>query len=103
MTSLWVPAPTPAQVLTDHLPDSPFHQLLGFTRGMLPNTRDIPAAERRAPALLWRDLPLGSVRPFLPLRLVVAPTQPAPAQTTPRHRRSVRPRCCRSYYSSSAG
>jgi hypothetical protein len=48
MTRLWVPAPTPAQVLTEpHLPDSPFHQLLGFTRALLRETRDIPAAERR--------------------------------------------------------
>ena len=45
MTHLWVPAPTSAQVLTEpHLPDSPFHQLLGFTRRLLRETRDIPAA-----------------------------------------------------------
>ena len=89
MTSLWVPAPTPAQVLAQpYLPDSPFHQLLGFTRAQLRATRDIPAAERR----LW--LPNFSetfcweaVRPRLPLRLVVAPTQPV-----------WQPRYCRSHY-----
>lgn len=48
MSSLWVPAATSAQVLNEpQLPDSPFHQLLGFTRSLLRETRDIAAAERR--------------------------------------------------------
>ena len=61
MASLWVPAPTPDQVLTTtHLPDSPFHRLIGLTRSLLRDTRDIPAAERRLlDALLCRDLRLG--------------------------------------------
>lgn len=100
MPSLWVPAPTPAQLLTEpHLPDSPFHQLLGFTRRLLRETRDIPAAERRLllPNFLetfcWQ-----AVRPLLPLRLSVAPTQPA-ADTGPPPTPPVwQPRYCRSHY-----
>ena len=100
MTSLWVPAPTPAQVLTEpHLPDSPFHQLLGFTRGLLRDTRDIPAAERRlllpnfVETFRW-----AAVRPLLPLRLVVAPTQPAAGQDQPATPPVWQPRYCRSHY-----
>jgi hypothetical protein len=100
MTSLWVPAPTPAQVLTEpHLPDSPFHQLLGFTRAQLRATRDIPAAERR----LW--LPnfvatfcWAAIRPRLPLRLVVAPTQPTAGPDQPAPLPIWQPRYCRSHY-----
>ena len=100
MTSLWVPAPTPAQVLAQpYLPDSPFHQLLGFTRAQLRDTRDIPAAERR----LW--LPNFSetfcweaVRPRLPLRLVVAPTQPTTGPDQPATLPVWQPRYCRSHY-----
>jgi hypothetical protein len=100
MTSLWVPAPSPAQVLTQpHLPDSPFHQLLGFTRALLRDTRDIPAAERRlllpnfVATFRWE-----AVRPLLPLRLVVAPTQPAPAADQPAALPTWQPRYCRSHY-----
>ena len=100
MSSLWVPAPTPVQVLTEpHLPDSPFHQLLGFTRALLRDTRDIPAAERRlllpnfSETFHW-----AAVRPLLPLRLVVAPTQPAAGPDQPATPPVWRPRYCRSYY-----
>ena len=100
MASLWVPAPTPAQALTEpSLPDSPFHQLLGFTRAQLRTTRDIPAAERRlllpnfSETFRW-----AAVRPLLPLRLVVAPTQPAAGQDLPATPPVWRPRTCRSHY-----
>jgi hypothetical protein len=100
MTSLWVPAPTPAQVLTEpHLPDSPFQQLLGFTRALLRDTRDIPAAERRlllpnfSETFHW-----AAVRPLLPLRLVVAPTQPATGPNQPATPPVWQPRYCRSHY-----
>jgi hypothetical protein len=100
MTSLWVPAPTPAQVLTEaHLPDSPFHQLLGFTRAQLRDTRAIPAAARR----LWlpnfvATFRWEAVRLLLPLRLVVAPTQPAAGQDQPATPPVWQPRACRSHY-----
>jgi hypothetical protein len=100
MTSLWVPAPTPAQVLTQpHLPDSPFQQLLGCTRAQLRATRDIPAAERRlllpnfVATFRW-----DTVRPLLPLRLVVAPTQPAAGPDQPATLPVWQPRYCRSHY-----
>jgi hypothetical protein len=101
MTGLWVPAPPPAQVLTTtHLPDSPFHQLLGFTRTQLRDTRDIPAAERRLllpnfiETFRWE-----AVRPLLPLRLVVAPTQPEEATCSQPPAPPVwQPRFCRSHY-----
>ena len=100
MPSLWVLAPTPAQVLTEpHLPDSPFHQLLGFTRALLRDTRDIPAAERRlllpnfVATFRW-----DTVRPLLPLRLVVAPTQPTAGPDQPAPLPVWQPRYCRSHY-----
>ena len=100
MTSLWVPAPTPAQVLTEpRRPDSPFHQLLGFTRRLLRDTRDIPAAERRLllpnfmETFCW-----ATVRPLLPLRLVVAPTQPDADTAPPAPPLVWQPRYCRSHY-----
>jgi hypothetical protein len=100
MTSLWVLAPTPAQVLTEpHLPDSPFHQLLGFTRALLRDTRDIPAAARRlllpnfVATFRW-----DTVRPLLPLRLVVAPTQPTADPDQPATLPVWQPRYCRSHY-----
>jgi hypothetical protein len=100
MTSLWVPAPTPAQILTElSVPDSPFHQLLGFTRSLLRETRAMPAAERRL--LLPNFLTTfhwNTVRPLLPLRLVVAPTQPAAAPEAPPAPPVWQPRYCRSHY-----
>ena len=100
MTGLWVPTPPPAQVLTTtHLPDSPFHQWLGFTRTQLRDTRDIPAAERRLllpnfiETFCWE-----AVRPLLPLRLVVAPTQPEVGQDQPPAPPVWQPRFCRSHY-----
>lgn len=99
MSSLWVPAPTPDQVLTaSHLSDSPFHRLVGLSRTMLRATRDIPAAERRlltpyfVETFCW-----AAVRPLLPLRLVVAPTQPTGADQ-PAGVPVWQPRWCRSYY-----
>ena len=85
MTSLWMPAPTSAQVLVEpHLPDSPFHQSLGFTRPQLRATRDIPAAERRLALPNFIDtFCWEAIRPRLPLRLVVAPTQPATGPDQP--------------------
>lgn len=100
MSSLWVPAGTPAQVLSGpHPPDSPFHQLLGFTRPQLCETRDIAAAERRlllpnfVETFNWT-----SIRPLLPLRLVVAPTQPEPDSEQVPAPPSWQPRYCRSHY-----
>jgi hypothetical protein len=100
MTSLWIPAPTSAQVLEEpHLPDSPFQQLLGFTRALLRDTRDIPAAERRlllpnfVATFCWE-----AIRPRLPLRLVVAPTQPAAGPDQPATLPVWQPRYCRSHY-----
>ncbi len=100
MTSLWVPAPTPAQALSEpSVPDSPFHQLLGCTRRLLRDTRDIPAAKRR---LLLPNFVAtchwAALRPQLPLRLVVAPTQPEPGQDQPPTPPVWRPRSCRSHY-----
>lgn len=100
MPHLWVPAPTPAQTLSAaYVADSPFHQLLGFTRRLLRETRDIPAAERRL--LLPNFIETchwAAIRPLLPLRLVVAPTQPAPGQDHPPTLPVWRPRYCRSHY-----
>ena len=100
MTSLWVPACTPEQVLTEpHLPNSPFHHLLGFTRSRLCETRPLPAAERRLllPTFL-ETFRWAAVRPLLPLRLFVAPTLPEPVQTQPPTPPLWQPRFCRSHY-----
>ena len=57
MTSLWLPAPTSEQVLTTtHRPDSPFHRLVGVTRSLLRDTREIPAAQRRLLTPYFREL-----------------------------------------------
>ncbi len=100
MTRLWVPTPTPAHVLSEpHVPDSPFHQLLGFTRPQLRETRDIPAAERRlllpnfVETFRWE-----AVCPLLPWRLVVAPTQPETGPDQPAIPPVWQPRYCRSHY-----
>ncbi len=100
MTSLWVPAPTSDQVLVAaSLPDSPFHRLVGLTRSMLRDTRDIPAAERRLLTPYFREIfAWDAVRPLLPLRLVVAPTQPTGAADQPARAPVWQPRYCRSYY-----
>jgi hypothetical protein len=99
MASLWVPAPTAAQVLTASArPASPFHRLVGLTRTMLRETRDLPAADRR---LLTPDFvetfAWEVVRPLLPLRLVVAPTQHAEGDP-PGGVPVWQPRRCRSFY-----
>lgn len=100
MSSLWVPDGTVAQVLSEsHLPASPFHQLLGFTRRQLRETRDIAAAERRlllpnfVETFRW-----AAVRPLLPLRLVLAPTQPEPESEQAPAAPTWQPRHCRSHY-----
>ena len=100
MASLWVPAPNAEQILvTSELPASPFQRLVGLSRTMLRETRDIPAAERRlltpyfVETFAWQ-----AVRPLLPLRLVVAPTLPAPDADQPAVMPVWRPRWCRSYY-----
>lgn len=99
MASLWVPAPTTAQILVpgEHFA-SPFHDLTGLTRRLLQDTRDLPAAERRrltpdfGATFAW-----AAVRPRLPLRLVVVPPQPAAADA-PAEPPVWQPRWCRSYY-----
>jgi hypothetical protein len=69
-------------------PDSPFHRLTSLSRAQLAATRDIPAAERRlltehfVTTFQWQ-----TVRPLLPLQLIVPPDVP------PWH-----PRRCRSHY-----
>jgi hypothetical protein len=100
MASFRVVAPTSDQVLTaTHLPDSPFQRLVGLTRGLLRDTRDIPAAERRLltpyfiETFCW-----DAMRPLLPLRLVVAPTQPATESDQPPVVPIWQPRRCRSCY-----
>ncbi len=99
MSSLWIPACTPAQVLTEpQLPDSPFHELLGFTRSQFRETRDIPAAECRL--LLPKFLETFrwvADRPLLPLRLVVEPTQPDADQAQPATAPIWQSRFCRSH------
>ena len=100
MASLWVPAPAPNQVLTaSYLPDSPFHQLVGLTRSLLRETRNIPAAERRLMTPYFVEtFAWEAVRPLLPLRLVVAPTPPADAADQSPSKPVWQPRHCRSYY-----
>jgi hypothetical protein len=103
MSSILIPVLNVAQILTDpHLADSPFQRLVGLTRVMLEQTRAIPAAERR---LLTPDFVATfdwqAVRPHLPLRLVVAPTQPDPQaaiQPGPATVPLWQPRRCRSHY-----
>jgi hypothetical protein len=99
MASLWVPAPAADQVLAAaSLPASPFHHLVGVTRSLLCDTRDIPAAERRlmtpyfVETFAWEAL-----RPLLPLRLAVVRTRPAEAEQ-PAVGPVWQPRRCRSYY-----
>jgi len=100
MTSLWVPAPTANQVLTTtQLPASPFQRLVGLSRTLLRETRDIPAAERRLLTPYFVEtFSWEAVRPLLPLRLVVAPTQPASDADQPAGVPLWQPRRCRSYY-----
>ncbi len=99
MASFWVPASTSQQVLTTAaVPDSPFQRLVGLTRSLLRATRDIPAAERRLMTPYFSEtFAWEAVRPLLPLRLVVAPTQPAEADQ-PAVVPIWQPRFCRSYY-----
>ncbi len=100
MSSLWVPAATAEQVLGEtRLPASPFHRLVSMTRRLLGATRDIPAAERRLLTPYFVEtFDWPAVRPLLPLRLVVAPTQPARGADRPPVVPDWQPRYCRSYY-----
>ncbi len=100
MASLCVPTPTAEQVLTaSALPASPFHRLVGLTRSLLRDTRDLPAAERRLLTPYFVEtFTWAAVRPLLPLRLVVAPTQPAANADPPAGAPVWLPRHCRSYY-----
>lgn len=100
MTSLWVPSTPPSQVLsTTHVPDSPFHALVGLTRSQLRDTRDIPAAERRLLTPNFREtFCWQAVRPRLPLRLVIAPTQPDSGSDRSASVPVWQPRYCRSHY-----
>ncbi len=76
MSSLLIPAST--DTLSLIAADSPFHRLTPLPRSQLGVTREIPAAERRllvehfVSTFRWR-----SIRPLLPLRLVVPPHVPA--------------------------
>jgi hypothetical protein len=100
MASLWVPAPTAEQVLTvSALPDSPFHRLVGLTRSLLRDTRDLPAAERRLLTPYFVEtFTWAAVQPLLPLHLVVAPTQPDANADQPAVVPLWPPRRCRSFY-----
>ncbi len=100
MASRWVPAPTAGQILVrGELPASPFHDLVGLTRSLLRETRDLPAAERRLLTPYFVEtFRWAAVQPLLPLRLVVAPTQRAAQADPPADAPVWAPRHCRSYY-----
>ncbi len=71
-----------------HVPDSPFHSLVGLSRTEMAESRGEEATERRllterfVSTFAW-----SAIRPLLPLRLVIPPNVPP---WWPRH--------CRSYY-----
>lgn len=99
MASLVIPALSAEQLLNPQAAAaSPFHRLVGLTRSMLRETRDLPAAERRLLTPYFVEtFTWSAVRPLLPLHLLVAPSQPMDAEQTP----AVpvwQPRRCRSYY-----
>ncbi len=76
------------RMTVDHVPDSPFHRLVGLSRAELAATRDLPAAERRLLTPYFVDtFRWDAVRPLLPLRL------PVPADVPTWHART-----CRSHY-----
>ena len=86
MSSLLIPASTDS--LSSLVAHNPFHRLTTLPRSQLAATREIPAAERRlliehfVTTFRWR-----SIRPLLPLQLVIPPDVPA-----------WQPRRCRSHY-----
>ena len=96
MSLLLVPAPSEAQVCfapvdplcLPHVPESPFHNLVGLSRTQMADSRGMEAADRRlltqhfVTTFQW-----SAIRPLLPLRLVV-PWDVPPWQ----------PRFCRSHY-----
>lgn len=88
LSPVLVPAPTEVQRLTrEHVPDRPFHRLVGLSRTELADTRDIPAAERRWLTAHFLDtFQWDTLRPRLPLRLKIPAEVPA-----------WQPRVCRSH------
>ena len=76
------------QVGLPHVPDSPFHNLVGLSRTEMAESRGVEATDRRlltkhfVSTFAW-----SAIRPLLPLQLVVPPNVPP---WWPRH--------CRSYY-----
>ena len=86
MNKVLVPA---APVVTSiAMPNSPFQQLMSFSRSQLAETRDLPAAARRLLIPNFVDLfRWEAIRPLLPLQLPT-PGDPPPWQG----------RTCRSYY-----
>ncbi len=89
MSAVRVPDLTDTECLTvDHVPDSPFHRLVGLSRAELVATRSVPAAERRLLVPHFVDtFRWEAIRPLLPLRLAV------PADVPAWHARA-----CRSHY-----
>lgn len=89
MSAVRVPELGDAQSLTvDHVPDSPFHRLVGLSRAELVATRSVPAAERRLLVPYFVDMfRWEAIRPRLPLRLTVPTGVPA-----------WHARVCRSHY-----
>lgn len=89
MSVVRVPCLTEDACLTvDHIPDSPFHRLVGLSRADMVATRDVPAAERRLLTPHFVDtFRWHAVRPLLPLRLSVPAGVPA-----------WQARTCRSHY-----
>ena len=78
MNKVLVPA---APVVTSiAMPNSPFHQLMSFSRSQLAETRDLPAAERRLLIPNFVELfRWEAIRPLLPFRLPT-PGDPPPWQ-----------------------
>jgi len=89
MSAVRVPDLADAECLrVDHIPDSPFHRLVGLSRAELVATRHVPAAERRLLTPHFVDtFHWNTLRPLLPLRLSV------PADVPTWHART-----CRSHY-----
>jgi hypothetical protein len=86
MNKVLVPAASVVPAIA--MPDSPFHQLKSFSRSLLAETRDLPAAERRLLLPNFVELfRFEAIRPLLPFRLPT-PSNPPPWQA----------RSCRSYY-----
>jgi hypothetical protein len=89
MSAVRVPDLADTERLTvEHVPDSPFHHLVGLSRAQLVASRDVPAAERRVLTPYFVDMfRWKAIRPLLPLRLTI------PADVPAWHART-----CRSHY-----